>query len=186
MVTTLIGAAGAYALLRTPGEGATPEAERPPVYAQAETAPVLAPPLTTTLPSTDPAPEVTPAPESASNDAILTPAGSLRLKRLVAAADIDAREPVGASDAFEVGAQERLYAFIEAVNEGDEPAELHVTFEPERGESTGHVTLEVPARAGRYRTWAFTRNAQHAGRWTLIVRDASGQRLGERTIDLVE
>ena len=44
MVTTLVGVAGAYALLRTPSEGEIRDAERPPVFAQAEAAPVLAPP----------------------------------------------------------------------------------------------------------------------------------------------
>src|SRR5690606_20113533 len=113
-------------------------AERPPVFAPAEAAPVLAPPLATTLPPSDPAPAVEVPPQRERTKASLATAGSLRLRRLVAATGVEAHEPTGASDSFEGGAPDRLYAFIEAVNESDAPGQLYVTFEPDRGETTGH------------------------------------------------
>lgn len=97
--------------------------------------------------------------------------GAVRLRRLIVATGIEEREPSGAADVFARNA-DRVYAFIEAVNETDQPAELRVTFEPERGESVGHVTLEVPARARRFRTWAYSRNVQTAGEWQVVVRAA--------------
>jgi hypothetical protein len=186
MAAALLGVAGAYALLHTAEEGPRAEAPRTPTFVQEAAAPALEPPLATTLPPSDPAPAPVAEPAEPPSRATLAASGSLRLRRLVAATGIESHEPVGASDEFEVGAQERIYAFVDAVNEDDAPATLHVTFEPEQGESTGHVQLEIPAHAGRFRTWAFTRNARSAGHWTIVVRDADGRVLGERAIELVD
>ena len=112
--------------------------------------------------------------------------GAIRVRRLVIATGIERHEPTGAADLFELGAQERIYAFVDAVNERDESVELAVTFEPERGETSGHVDLEIPAHARRWRTWAYTRHVYTAGRWRAVVRGTDGQVLAARAFDIVD
>lgn len=112
--------------------------------------------------------------------------GAIRVRRLVVATGVAHREPTGASDVFEVGASPRLYAFVEAVNETGEPVALRVTFEPARGEPTGHVSLEVPASAPRFRTWAYTRHVYTTGRWHVVVRAADGRLVARRPFDVIE
>jgi DUF2914 family protein len=141
--------------------------------------PNLAPELATTTPAEPPAP---PEPESYEPD--LASEGSIRIRRLVIASGVENREPTGAADTFELGG--RIYAFVEAVNENGEAAQLRVTFEPDEGESTGHVALEVPANVARFRTWAYTRHVYEPGRWEAAVRDSSGRVVARRAFDVVE
>jgi hypothetical protein len=111
--------------------------------------------------------------------------GDVRVRRLIVATGTSRHEPTGASDTFEIGAQERIYAFVDAVNETDEPAELYVTFEPARGEIAGHVSLEVPANVPRFRTWAWTRHVYTEGRWEVVVRDADDRVIARRPFEVV-
>src|SRR5690606_4178759 len=139
----------------------------------------------TRAPSADVAPAPAPEPAEAPPESFEPELrdGDVRLRRLIVATGVSDREPTGASDAFELGTA-RIYAFVEAVNETHEPVELRVTFEPERGESVGHVALEVPASARRFRTWAYTRHVYSAGRWNVVVRDADGRLIARRPFDV--
>lgn len=114
-------------------------------------------------------------------------AEGLRVRRLLVATDIEAREPVGASDVFD-GETERLYVFVDLANRGD-ATDVEVSFEPETVSADAHVTglvdLEVPARVGRHRTWAWSRNVHAPGRWSAVVRDLEGRELA-RTSFVVE
>ena len=165
------------------GEGSEPSAETAitPVPS-----PRLAPELTAT--HRDPAPPAIPAPVVEAPDPFaprLAESGAIRVSRLVVSSGVSDHEPTGAADRFEVGAQSRIYAFVEAQNATGEDVALHVTFEPESGESTGHVALEVPADARRWRTWANTRNAVRVGRWRAVVRAPDGHELASRAFDVV-
>lgn len=145
--------------------------------------PNLAPELATTHQPSIQTPQVAPEPEVESYEPVLA-SGDVRVRRLIVATGIEGHEPTGASDVFELGAQRRLYAFVDAVNETDEPVQVRVTFEPERGESAGHVTLNVPASVSRYRTWAYTRHVYTEGRWHVVVRDTEGRVLARRPFDV--
>ncbi|HEY8429574.1 MAG TPA: hypothetical protein VIL20_14420, partial [Sandaracinaceae bacterium] len=146
--------AGLFALAGEPHAAAPPREQR--------VEPVPAPALEPELAST-----AAPAPGTAIDEARGEEAerygpelasGAIRVRRLVVATGVEGREPTGAADVFRLGAQRRLYAFVEAVNETDDAATLRVTFEPDEGESVGHVALQVPANAARFRTWAYTRH----------------------------
>lgn len=125
----------------------------------------------------------TPVPEP-SYEPVLA-GGEVRLNRLIVASGIAQHEPTGASDTFELGAQPHIYAFVDAVNETDEPVTLRVTFVPEHGETAGHVRLEIPANVGRFRTWAYTRHVYTAGRWEAVVRDERGRVIARRPFEVV-
>lgn len=110
--------------------------------------------------------------------------GPIHLRRLVVATGVSDREPTGVADSFGRDLP-RLYAFLEAVNQTDEPVALVVTFEPEGGEPVGHVSLAVPARARRFRTWAHTQHAKRAGRWEVVVRTPDGTIIARRPFEIV-
>ncbi len=114
-------------------------------------------------------------------------AEGLRVRRLAVATGIEDREPVGTSERFD-GEQERLYVFVDLANRGDE-TQIEVSFEPEsptrEAQVTGLVDLEVPARVGRHRTWAWSRNVHAPGEWSAVVRDLEGRELA-RTSFVVE
>jgi len=114
-------------------------------------------------------------------------AEGLRVRRLAVGTGIEGREPVGASERFDAE-QERLYVFVELANRGDE-TQVEVSFEPESPTRDAHVTglvdLEVPARVGRHRTWAWSRNVHAPGHWSAVVRDLEGRELA-RTRFVVE
>ncbi len=149
--------------------------------------PNLEPELATTVRGAEPSPaQEEPAPEAPSYEPTLDTRGSVRVRRLVVATGIRDHEPNGAADVFQVDAQRRIYAFVDAVNDTGERAALEVTFEPEEGESTGHVALEVPAGARRWRTWAYTRHVYTPGRWLAVVRAPDGQVIASRPFDVEE
>jgi hypothetical protein len=174
LATAMLGVAGVVAVATFPEAEPVVTAPRAPVA-------LPMPELTSTLPPSAPvAPERLPESDRGVTREVLTDEGPIRARRLVVAGGIDQREPVGASDVFDLGAFDRVYAFVEAVNETDEAVTLTVTFEPASGESTGHVALEVPARAGRFRTWAFTRNIASGGQWEAVVRGPDGDVLARR------
>ena len=128
----------------------------------------------------DPEPEPNPYAPSIDEDA---PVG---VRRIVIAGGVENREPVGAADEFALGQSNRTYVFVEALNHTDEEGPLHVTFEPEGGEITGHVTLHIPANATRWRTWAYTRHIYTPGRWRAVIRDDLGSVVAERAFEVVE
>jgi len=119
-------------------------------------------------------------------EAELDPTGHVRVERLVVSTGIRGHEPTGGANEFVLGEQRRLYAFVHAVNDGDEDVALNVTFEPEQGESAGHVALDIPAHRPRHRTWAWTRHVYTPGRWHVVVRAPDGHVVARRAFDVVE
>lgn len=137
------------------------------------------PPRPEPVASPEPEPEVDPyAPE-------LTTSGPIRVRRLIVATGVRSHEPTGAADEIALGTR-RVYAFVDAANRTDEDVALRVTFEPEDGETAGHVALDVPAGAPRWRTWAWTRHVYSPGRWHAVVRGPDGRELARRAFDVVE
>jgi len=125
---------------------------------------------------------VEPAPSH--EEPFLDESGPVRVRRLIVATGIEDHEPTGAADELELGTQSRIYAFVDAANHTEEDVSLKVTFEPESGESTGHVSLDVPAGAPRWRTWAYTRNITRPGRWRAVVRAGDGHVLARRSFEV--
>lgn len=148
--------------------------------------PALEPALATTHTPSVEAPPIVEEPEPPSYEPELATSGSIRVRRLIVATGVERHEPTGADDVFEIGGQQRIYAFVDAVNETDEEVALRVTFEPEEGESAGHVSLEIPANVPRFRTWAYTRHVYQAGRWEVVVRAPDGRVIARRPFDVVE
>src|SRR5262245_19412296 len=94
----------------------TPRTEREREVVTPIETPDLAPELANTQPS---APEVVhgidiaPEPQAPSYDPVLE-SGDVRVRRLIVATGTSGHEPTGAGDTFELGAQERIYAFVDA------------------------------------------------------------------------
>ncbi len=116
----------------------------------------------------------------------LDASGPIRVRRLIISTGVSDHEPTGAEDVFELGAQRRIYAFVDAVNETDEEVALRVTFEPEEGDSTGHVSLEIPENRSRFRTWAWTRHIYSQGRWNVVVRAPDGHVVARRAFEVID
>jgi hypothetical protein len=101
----------------------------------------------------------------------------LTLVRFVTTATVEGREPMPPASTF-TNEDERVYAFIEAANESDEPKQLRVHFVGPDEEVSGGVALEIPASVPRWRTWAYTRHAKTLGFWRVEIRDEEGTLIG--------
>lgn len=107
----------------------------------------------------------------------------LTVKRLVISKGVKGREPVGASNTFVEGAQDRIYAFVEVGNRDQVPSELYVTFVDESSGKGGRVPLQVGAGA-RWRTWIYTRSAKKPGKWRAVVKNAKGKTLASQSFEI--
>jgi hypothetical protein len=112
-------------------------------------------------------------------------AEGLSVKRFVVANKIQDREPVLDQGALLANGKP-IYAFAELANETADAAQVRITFE-RKGSSdrVGNVTLSVPARAGRYRTWGNTRFVREAGTWEAVLWTENGKELGRTEFDVV-
>jgi hypothetical protein len=136
--------------------------------------------LATTTPEAIPAPAPRIAPPPAPR--VTHASDELTLRRLVVATDVADHEPVGASDTIDHDA-ERVYAFIDAQNPGDE-ATLVVTFTSDDGAHTvGHVDVSVPAHTSRWRTWAYSRHLS-PGLWHAEVRTTDGRLVDDHAFEV--
>lgn len=101
----------------------------------------------------------------------------LSIERLVTAPGIELREPVAASSVFG-DHDERVYAFVEARNDSERDETLLVHFIGPDGQVSGGIELRIPASTPRWRTWAYTRNANEPGLWRVEIRSEEGTLLG--------
>lgn len=101
---------------------------------------------------------------------------SPELRRLVVSASIKDKEPVPTAV---LKVNDPVIAFLELANSTDASTYVQVVFQHESGREVGFVQLDVPATKSRWRTWAQTAMIKQAGKWTAIVRDASGSELGQ-------
>lgn len=165
----------------------------PDVVAENAIAPVLPTTSTSTASNEDEAASASNPPEAATTAAgasaaravarVASEVDGLSVRRLVVSEDIENREPVGAASRFD-RETDRLFAFVEAVNESDEAGELVVTFESEDGTEVGFITLEIPANARRWRTWAWSQNIHEVGSWTAVIRTADGDELAREHFEI--
>lgn len=113
--------------------------------------------------------------------------GVLRIRRIEVGTGVEAREPTGVADHFSAN-EERLFVFLDVANRHGAAQDLTITFEPEHpsrsAQTTGLVTLHVPAEAARHRTWAWSRNVHAPGNWSAVVRDEAGHVVGETHFEI--
>jgi hypothetical protein len=145
-------------------------------------------------PTTKPAPSASPeagrkqtVPErstASSSAAKGLTASTLRVMRLVVTSGVKDREPVQGADAFPSDGTP-IYAFAELSNPEGESENVRITFEREGGaERVGNVTLPVPARVSRHRTWATTRFIRAAGVWEAVLWNEGGSELARTSFEV--
>lgn len=113
---------------------------------------------------------------------ITAPASAVTVKRIVVTRAIEKREPV-LTDTFTAG-DEPVFAFLELENKSDAPAVVLVTFEHADGKTVGHVKLEIPPHATRWRTWGKTRFIRQTGSWTAVVRGEDQSELAKKPFEV--
>lgn len=147
---------------------------------------VAAPP-TTPAPSSSPEAAKPTVPErstASSSAAKGFTASTLRVARLVVTSGVKDREPLPGADAF-LSDGTPIYAFAELSNPDGESENVRITFERKGGaERVGNVTLPVPAKVSRHRTWATTRFIRAAGVWEAVVWNESGSELARTSFEV--
>lgn len=110
--------------------------------------------------------------------------GSLSVKRFVVGTGVKDREPlVGREPLSSDGSP--IYAFVELANPAGDSENVRVTFERVGGhERVGDVTLPVPGKVGRHRTWAFTRFVRAPGVWEAVLWSERGAELARTSFEV--
>jgi hypothetical protein len=111
-------------------------------------------------------------------------ASTLSVKRLVVTSGVKDREPINIADPLPSDGSP-IYAFAELANPDGESENVRITFERKGGaERVGNVTLPVPAKVSRHRTWATTRFIRAAGVWEAVLWNESGGELGRTSFEV--
>jgi len=100
--------------------------------------------------------------------------GAFQVERLVVAAAVEQREPVGVAEVFGPG-QDTVVCFLEA---REIPAETEVVFVWYHGD---REAAAIPVRLGagpRWRTFVQKAVAGQSGQWKVYLQDAQGQVVG--------
>jgi hypothetical protein len=108
----------------------------------------------------------------------------VRVLRFVVATGVQDREPLASGDALSADGS-AIYAFAELANPVGDSENVRITFERKGGsERVGQVTLPVPAKTSRHRTWAFTRFIRAAGVWEAVLWSESGAELSRTSFEV--
>ena len=108
----------------------------------------------------------------------------LKVKRFVVATGMNKKQPEGTATLFRQSEIEKLYAYLEIENDGDDKEKVTVSFEPPDGRAArGNVTLDVGS-SKRWRTWAYTKQATQVGSWTAVVKDEEGHTLARQPFEI--
>ncbi len=107
----------------------------------------------------------------------LAETSGLALTTLTMATGVEGRVPVEPGTNFEVGAQEKIYVYLEVANPSKEKTELVVSwFRP--GATDGKWSRKVKiGPQKKWRTWAYAR-PKASGEWSVQVADLEGTVLG--------
>jgi hypothetical protein len=115
---------------------------------------------------------------------MLPPASTLRVKRLLVTTGVKDREPLASGAALPSDGSP-IYAFAELSNPDGESENVRITFERQAGaERVGNVTLPVPGKVSRHRTWATTRFIRAAGVWEAVLWSESGSELARTSFEV--
>jgi hypothetical protein len=85
---------------------------------------------------------------------------------------------------FIAGQTQRIYAFVEVSNPESARSEIHVSFAKAGEPESGAIVLRV-GESPRWRTWAYTRQADEPGKWQVIVRDGKGKELSRGDFEVL-
>jgi hypothetical protein len=114
----------------------------------------------------------------------LAPASTLRVKRLLVTTGVKDREPLADGAALPSDGTP-IYAFAELSNPDGESENVRITFERQGGaERVGNVTLPVPGKVSRHRTWATTRFIRAPGVWEAVLWSEGGSELGRTSFEV--
>ncbi len=107
----------------------------------------------------------------------LVETNGLALTTLTMAIGVEDRVPVEPGTDFQVGAQEKIYAYLEVANPSKEKTELVVSwFRPGTTEGKWARKVKIGAQK-KWRTWAYAR-PKASGEWSVQVADLEGNVLG--------
>ncbi len=173
------------------GDSATEEAPRPAkvkdttaeaVAPASAPAPALTPSKTTVNAAEQPSPDagtavVTRKIVDVPASKQLAETSGLALTTLTMAIGVEGRVPVEPGTNFEVGAQEKIYVYLEIANPSKEKTELVVSWlRPGATEGKWSRKVKVGPQK-KWRTWAYAR-PKASGEWAVQVADLEGNVLG--------
>ena len=98
---------------------------------------------------------------------------------------IEAKKPLDPRTAYTLGEFDRIVAFMSVLNPDETADELHVSFlDKLSGRERGKVTVSVGTQK-KWRTWAFTRTVNKAGKWEILVRNKDGLVIGRAPFEIL-
>jgi len=109
---------------------------------------------------------------------------ALELVSLTLAKGIEEGQPVDPGDSF-ARSDGRIFAIVRLTNPSRTETHVRVAWENAEGPERQGMRLQIPAQA-RYRTVARTGTGRPAGRYRCVVRDASGNVLGQQEFSVTE
>ncbi len=109
----------------------------------------------------------------------------LQLAELTVARGIEAKKPLDPKTVYKLGEYDRIVAFMSVLNPTETEDEIYVSFlNVETGKERGKVSVSVGAQK-KWRTWAFNKTINKAGKWEIIVRDKNDQVLGRAPFEIL-
>ena len=117
--------------------------------------------------------------------AALTATEGVQLAELIVARGIEAKKPLDPGNSYTLGEFERIVAFMSVLNPSETEDELQVSFlDTSDGRERGKVTVRVGAQK-KWRTWAFTKTINKAGKWEILVRNKDGLIIGRAPFEIL-
>jgi hypothetical protein len=110
----------------------------------------------------------------------------LQVAELIVARGIEAKKPLDPKSSYKLGEFDRIVAYMTLHNPTETADEIAVSFlNVESGKERGKVTVSVGAQK-KWRTWAFSKMINKAGKWEIIVRDKNDNVLGRAPFEILE
>ena len=109
----------------------------------------------------------------------------LSVQRMSMAESISGRQPHGLGSRFR-SSTAPLYLFLIITNTSDRGQEVIVTFESDSGHAARNISLQIPPRVSRWRTWTYPRSIRQAGLWVAILSTPDGVELARERFEVSE
>jgi hypothetical protein len=112
-------------------------------------------------------------------------ADGLSVQRMSMAESVSGRQPRGLGSRFR-SSTAPLYLFLVITNSSDETQEVIVTFESDSGHAARNISLQIPPRVSRWRTWTYPRTIRQPGLWIAILSTSDGVELARERFEVSE